>query len=120
METECASWEVRTGLLVLLQVASISQLTVIRLSRQCGILNISQYNRPPLSVTGIAIYYIRSLFECVGIGYLLGGAPSFSLYANIIFRGHVTLCVGNFTENKALYIHLVPQYEDFTSHYAFK
>jgi hypothetical protein len=38
METECASCEVRTGLYVLLQVAGISQLTVSRLSRQCGIL----------------------------------------------------------------------------------
>jgi hypothetical protein len=49
METECASCEVRTGLQVLLQVASISQLTVSRLSRKCGILNIS---RPPRTVTG--------------------------------------------------------------------
>jgi hypothetical protein len=43
--------------LVLLQVASISQLTVSRLSRQCRILNISQTYRPPRSVTGIALLY---------------------------------------------------------------
>jgi hypothetical protein len=56
METECASCEVRTGLWVLLQVSSISQLTVSRLSRQCGILNISQTYRPPRPVKGIALF----------------------------------------------------------------
>jgi hypothetical protein len=40
-----------------LQVASISQLTVSRLSRQCGIINISQPYRPPRPVTGIALLY---------------------------------------------------------------
>jgi hypothetical protein len=59
METECASCEVRTGLYVLLQVASISQLTVSRLSKQCGILNISQPYRPPRPVTGIALLYLQ-------------------------------------------------------------
>jgi hypothetical protein len=40
-----------------LQVTSISQLTVSRLSRQCGILNISQPSRPPWPVTGIALFF---------------------------------------------------------------
>jgi hypothetical protein len=57
METECASCDVRTGLQVLLKVASISQLTVSRMSRQCGILNISQPYRSPRPVTGIALLY---------------------------------------------------------------
>jgi hypothetical protein len=55
METECASCEVRTGPSVLLQVAGISQLTVSRLSRQCGILNISQPYRPARPVTRLAL-----------------------------------------------------------------
>jgi hypothetical protein len=42
---------------VLIQVASISQLTVSQLSRKCGILNISQPYRPSEPVTGIALLY---------------------------------------------------------------
>jgi hypothetical protein len=53
METECVSCEVRTGLQVLLQVASISQLTVSRLSRQCGILNISQRQNPDSEMSSL-------------------------------------------------------------------
>jgi hypothetical protein len=68
MESECASCEVRTGLKVLLQVASISQLTVSRLSRQCGILNISQPYRSPRPVTGIALlfYSVSEADACTG------------------------------------------------------
>jgi hypothetical protein len=61
METECASCEVRTGLKVLLQVASISQLTVSRPSRQCRILNVSEPYRPPRPVTGIALFYFNEI-----------------------------------------------------------
>jgi hypothetical protein len=61
METECAFCEVRTGLWVLLKVASISQLTVSRLSRHCGILNISQHHRPPRPVIVISLILLLSL-----------------------------------------------------------
>jgi hypothetical protein len=37
---------------------SISQLTVSRLSRQCGILNIPQPYRPPRLVTEIALFFL--------------------------------------------------------------
>jgi hypothetical protein len=57
MVKECASCEVQTGLYVLVQVASILQLTVSRLSRQCDILNISQPYRSPRPVTGLALLY---------------------------------------------------------------
>jgi hypothetical protein len=38
-----------------------------RLSRQCGILNISQLCRPPWPVTGIALFYllVESAVYCV-------------------------------------------------------
>jgi hypothetical protein len=46
----------------MLQVTSIPQLSVSRLSRQCEILNISQPYRPPRPVMGIALlyFYLRS------------------------------------------------------------
>jgi hypothetical protein len=44
------------------KLASISQLTVSRLSRQCGILNISQPYRLPRPVTGITLLYFYFLY----------------------------------------------------------
>jgi hypothetical protein len=64
METECASCEVRTGLQVLLQVASISQLTVSQLSRESGILNNSQPYRYPQTVTEIAYFMETECASC--------------------------------------------------------
>jgi hypothetical protein len=63
MVTECASCEVRTGLEVLLQVASNSQLTVSWLSRQSGSLNISQTYRSQRPVTGkTLLFFCRKPF----------------------------------------------------------
>jgi hypothetical protein len=62
METECPLCEVRTGLQVLLQVASISQLTVSRLSRQYGIYKILQPYRPPRPVTRRALLLFNDNF----------------------------------------------------------
>jgi hypothetical protein len=55
METVCFLWGTNW---TVSQVASISQLTVSQLSRQCVILNISQPYRPPRPVTGIASYLL--------------------------------------------------------------
>jgi hypothetical protein len=52
--------------------------SVSKLSRQCGILNISQRYRPPSPVTGIALLYlyiyiyIYKLLECVMLGSVDG------------------------------------------------
>jgi hypothetical protein len=80
METVCASCEVRTGLKVLLQVASISQLTVSRLPRQCGILNMLQPYRPPRPVTGIALLFT---FTEINLPLLLS-----DLNSSFIGEGH--------------------------------
>jgi hypothetical protein len=81
METEGASCEVRTGLLVLLQVASISQLTVSRLSGQCGILNISQPYRRPRPVTGIALHYGDGVCFLCGTNWTVSTATSSQYFA---------------------------------------
>jgi hypothetical protein len=66
------SGEVRTGLYVLPQVASNSQLTVSRLPRQCGILNISQPYRPPRPVTRIVYFFFFTFLHCLD-NLLTGG-----------------------------------------------
>jgi hypothetical protein len=71
METECVSCEVRTGVKVLLQEASISQLTVSRLSRQYGILNISQPYRPLRAVKGVSSLYLVNIMEVWVLGSVL-------------------------------------------------
>jgi hypothetical protein len=53
----CVSLSLSIRVCSLLQVASISQLTVSRLSGKCGILNISKPYGAPLPVTGIALLY---------------------------------------------------------------
>jgi hypothetical protein len=64
---------------VLLQVASISQLTVSRLSRQCAIPNISQPYRPPRPVTGIALLFFYVMY----LKLLVGSWPN-SIFAFVI------------------------------------
>jgi hypothetical protein len=49
----------------LLQVDSISQLTVSRLSRQCEILNISQPYRPPRPVMGQRYFMETECADCL-------------------------------------------------------
>jgi hypothetical protein len=46
--------------------------SVIRLSRQCGILNISQPYRPPEAVTGIALLYFLQYKDAIGKFYNQG------------------------------------------------
>jgi hypothetical protein len=102
METECASCEVRTGLYVLLQVASISQLTVSRLSRQYGIHNISQPCRPPRPVTGIALLlFIGTIFAVILLISILAKLPfkygnnhyvHHQFFAELIFTHVIYVC----------------------------
>jgi hypothetical protein len=60
------SWEESSGRCVGLTTLPPS---VSRLSRQCGILNISQPYRPPRPVTGIALLLIFFYEECHFVSY---------------------------------------------------
>jgi hypothetical protein len=64
-------------------VASISQLTVSRLSRQCGILNISQPYMSPRPVTGIALLYGDGVCFLCGTNWTVSTATS-SQYLAVI------------------------------------
>jgi hypothetical protein len=57
-------------------------LSVSRLSRQCGILNISQLYRPPQPVTGIALLSFR--FFCILVSGLLFFITMFTAYFPVI------------------------------------
>jgi hypothetical protein len=54
----------------------ISQLTVSRMSRQCGILNISQPYRPPWPVTGRALLYGDGVCFLWGTNWTVSTATS--------------------------------------------